>query len=93
MTNDTQPNRPRFSVGGLTPGSVYQLTIYSVNAKGKSKPIVIEAVEAAGGGGKAAVPSNPAAEKELLQSQRTAQDVKYSFSAGKLHIFNHQAFF
>ena len=72
----------------MAPGSVYQLTIYSVNAKGKSKPIVIEAVEVAGsGGGKAAVaaPSN-SAEKELLQSQRPAQDVKYSFSAGTVNL-------
>lgn len=34
---------PRFSVGGLEPGVHYQACIYSVNVKGRSEPVVVQA--------------------------------------------------
>lgn len=82
VTNDTQSARPRFSVGGLTPGSIYRLTIYSVNVKGKSKAIVIEA-EA---GGKP-VPKSPS-QKELLQTASILD-----FSAGTYTMFDSDHFY
>ncbi|CAB3364967.1 Hypothetical predicted protein [Cloeon dipterum] len=41
--NATAPNSPKFMLGGLKPGTSYRAFVFSVNAKGKSEPVVLHA--------------------------------------------------
>jgi len=41
--NATSPSAPRFMLGGLRPGTSYRAFVFSVNAKGRSEPVVLHA--------------------------------------------------
>ncbi|KAF4525470.1 hypothetical protein B566_EDAN004882, partial [Ephemera danica] len=41
--NASAPSAPRFMVGGLRPGTSYRAFVFSVNAKGRSEPVVLHA--------------------------------------------------
>jgi hypothetical protein len=42
-TNATSHSAPRFFLGGLRPGTSYRAFIFSINAKGRSEPVVLHA--------------------------------------------------